>query len=108
MDVICEMMKLRPECVKEYISMHDTTWTGLIEAIKASGFIEEYIFLLGDIVIIIMKCKSFKESASRLAEKEVFKEWTKKVRAMLIEDEKLFHTKDHIIDLNPIWNLSDF
>ena len=45
MEVVCEMMKLKPENVKDYIEMHNNTWPELIKAIKESGFVEEYIYI---------------------------------------------------------------
>jgi L-rhamnose mutarotase len=108
MDVICEMMKLKPENVKDYIEMHNNTWPELIKAIKDSGFVEEYIYILDNLVIVIMKCEDFKKSCKILLDKEIFQKWTTKVRSMLMEDEPFFKTKDKIIDLEPVWNLADF
>ena len=108
MEVVCEMMKLKPENVKDYIEMHNNTWPELIKAIKDSGFIEEYIYILDNLVIVIMKCEDFKKSCETLLEKEIFQKWTTKVQSMLIEDEGFFKTRDKIIDLKPIWNLADF
>ncbi len=108
MEVVCEMMKLKPEHVKDYIELHAHTWPELIEAIRESGFIEEYIYMLDNIVMVIMKCESFKKSRNSLLEKAVFQRWTTRVQAMLMEDERFFHTKDKIVDLTPVWNLDDF
>ena len=108
MEVVCEMMKLKPENVKDYKEMHDNTWPELIEAIKESGFIEEYIYILDNLVIVIMKCEDFQKSSKTLIEKEIFQKWTTRVRSMLVEDEAFFKTKDKIIDLKPIWNLADY
>ena len=108
MEVICEMMKLKPENVGDYVEMHDNTWPELIRAIKESGFVEEYIYLLDNLVIVIMKCEDFEKSCKTLLDKEIFQKWTTKVRSMLIEDEAFFKTKDKVIDLEPIWNLADY
>jgi L-rhamnose mutarotase len=108
MDVICEMMKLKPENVKDYIQMHENTWPELVKAIKESGFIEEYIYILENLVVVIMKCDDFGKSRKNLQDKEIFQKWTTLVQNMLIEDEIFFKVKDRIIDLKPIWNLADF
>jgi L-rhamnose mutarotase len=107
MEVVCEMMRLKPEYVQDYIDMHENTWPDLIQAIKDSGFLEEYIYRLDNLVIVIMKCENFEKSREALVQKEVFQRWTAKVQSMLMEDESLFQSKQKIIDLYPIWNLSD-
>ena len=90
MDVICEMMKLKPENVKDYIQMHENTWPELVKAIKESGFIEEYIYTLDNLVVVIMKCEDFEKSRKNLQDKEIFQKWTTLVQNMLIEDENFF------------------
>ena len=108
MQVVCEMMRLRSECVQEYVDMHEHTWPELVQAIRASGFLEEYIYLRGSLVIVIMKCRDFKQSVQRLLASPVFQEWTARVRAMLVPDEALFGTREPLVDLYPIWNLADW
>jgi L-rhamnose mutarotase len=108
MQVVCEMMRLRPECVEEYVAMHRDTWPELVDAIRASGFREEYIYMRGTLVIVLMKCRDFRRSVERLLATAVFQKWTARVRAMLVPDEALFGTREPLLDLHPIWSLSDF
>lgn len=108
MEVVCEVMRLKSDCVEEYLAMHRETWPDLIAAIRESGFLEEYIYRMGDVIIVIMKCESFKGSVERLLTTEVYQRWTRKVRAMLVSDRQLFGTDDVLVDLLPIWNLGDF
>ena len=108
MQVVCEMMRLRPECVQEYVDMHENTWPELVEAIRQSGFLEEYIYLRDTLVIVVMKCRDFKQSVNRLLQSTVFQKWTARVRAMLVPDEALFGTSEPLVDLYPIWNLADW
>ena len=108
MQVVCEMMRLRPECVQEYLDMHENTWPELVQAIRGSGFLEEYIYIVGTLVIVIMKCEDFRQSCERLLAAQVFQKWTTRVRAMLVPDEALFGTADPLVDLHPVWKLSDF
>ena len=108
MDIICEMMKLKPERVKDYIELHNNTWPELIKALRQSGFIEEYIYILDNLVIVIMKCENFKDANAKVEKTEVFKNWDIKVRDMIISDEIFFHTKDVLLDLEPIWRLDNF
>ena len=106
MQVVCELMRLRPERVQDYREMHDNTWPELVAAIRGSGFLEEYIFMLGSLVIVIMKCADFDDSVRRLAATPVYQRWTTEVRDMLVEDRQLFATSEKIVDLEPIWDLS--
>ena len=106
MEVICELMRLRADRVKDYRDMHGNTWPELIAAIRDSGFLEEYIYMLDNLVIVIMKCEDFKDSVRRLRATEIFQRWTAEVRSMLIEDRELFGTDETIVDLSPIWDLS--
>ena len=108
MEVICEMMKLKPENVKDYIELHDNTWPDLVKALRESGFIEECIFILDNLVMVVMKCENFENSSAKLSSTEIFKKWTTKVRSMLINDEAFFHTKDVLVDLKPVWRLDSF
>jgi L-rhamnose mutarotase len=108
LEVICEMMKLKPENVKDYIELHDNTWPDLVKGLRESGFIEEYIYILDNLVLVIMKCENFEDSSAKLASMEIFKNWTSKVRSMLITDVEFFHTEDVLLDLKPIWRLDEF
>ena len=108
MDVICEIMRLKNEHVKDYIELHNNTWPDLVKAIKESGFIEEYIYIHDNLVIIIMKCENFENSRSKLSSMDIFKKWTARVRAMLIQDEDFLHTEDVLLNLKPIWRLDNF
>lgn len=108
MEVICELMKLKPERVREYLDMHDNTPTELIRAIKECGFSEEYIYILDNLVIVIMKCEDFEKSRKKLSATAEFQRWTTKVLGMLTEDPRFFKTNDRIVDLKPVWNLDDF
>jgi L-rhamnose mutarotase len=107
MQVVCELMRLRPECVQEYVDMHENTWPELVTAIRECGFLEEYIYLRGTLVIVVMKCQDFRQSVDRLLATAVFQRWTARVRAMLVPDETLFGTPEALVDLFPIWNLAD-
>lgn len=108
MEVVCEVMKLRENAVKEYLELHENTWPELITAIRESGFIEEHIFILKNLVMVVLKTEDYKRSAKLLAEKEIFKQWTSLVRDMLMEDSELFGTSEKVLPLKPIWKLSDF
>ena len=100
MQVVCELMRLMSERVRDYLDLHEHTWPELIRAIRESGFLEEYIYLHENLVIVVMKCEDFTVSVKKLAATPVFQRWTRLVRAMLVED--------RLIDLQPVWNLSDF
>lgn len=108
MQVVCEMMRLRPECVNEYVAMHENTWPEVVQAIRGSGFLEEYIYMVGTLVVVVMKCEDFRRSCERLLAAPVFQKWTALVRAMLVPDAALFGTADPLLDLHPVWTLSDF
>jgi L-rhamnose mutarotase len=108
MEVICEMMKLKPENVKDYIELHNNTWPELIIAIRESGIIEEYIYILDNLVMVVMKCENFKNSFSKLSSTEIFIKWETEVVAMIEKDKTFFHTKDNYLDLEPVWRLDKF
>lgn len=108
MQVICELIQLKPGKEKEYINLHNNTWPELIKEIRRVGFIEEYIFMFGQLIIIILKSKNVVESKNKLAKAGVYNRLTKIVQSMLIFDKELFQSNKTIIDLKPIWNLNDF
>ncbi|MDD5658917.1 MAG: L-rhamnose mutarotase [Actinomycetota bacterium] len=108
MEVICEIIKLKPENVRDYMELHDNTWPELIKALRGSGFLEEYIYIFDNLVMVFMKCQNFKDSISRLSSIEIYKKWTAKVRAMIMIDKDFFHTEDVLLDLKPVWRLDEF
>jgi len=108
MEVICEMMKLKPERVNDYIDLHNNTWPEIVTATREAGMVEEYVYILDNIVMVIMKCENFNETCLKLANVEIVKDWDDKVREMLISDETFFHTKDVLLDLEPVWRLDNF
>lgn len=108
MQVVCEIMRLREDSVADYREMHEKTWPELITAIRNSGFVEEYIFLTGNLVMVVLKTEDYEASSTRLAATEVFQRWTTLVREMLTEDRELFGSTDTVVRLDPIWRLSDF
>jgi L-rhamnose mutarotase len=108
MEVICEMMKLKPERVKDYIDLHNKTWPDLVVATREAGIVEEYIYILDNLVMVIMKCENFNLTNSILEGVKVFKDWDVKVRDMLMEDVSFFHTKEVLLDLEPVWRLDNF
>jgi len=107
-EIVCEVMKLRESAVKDYLNLHENTWPELIKATRECGFIEEYVFILKNIVMVFMKTENYKVSSDKLAGTEVFKRWTGLVRAMLVEDRELFGSREKVTPLKPVWNLSDF
>lgn len=108
MDVICELMRLKPEFIQEYLEMHNNPWPGLTDAIKNSGFSEEYIYIFGNLVIVVMKCEDFDSSKVKLSNYNIFQKWTKRVQSMLEEDRETFPINNRLVDLTPVWNLSDY
>ena len=98
MEVICEVMRLKPERVRDYVELHEHTWPELIRAIRDCGFLEEYIYLLDNQVMVVMKCEDFQASVRQLAATSIYQKWTTEVRGMLVENK--------LIDLSPIWDLS--
>ncbi len=108
MEVICELMKLKPENIKDYIEMHNNTWPELVKAIRKSGFLEEYIYILDNLVIVILKSSDFKKSSNNLSKTPIFKKWTTAVKSMLIKDKEFFNNEDLLTNLEPIWRLDNF
>lgn len=108
MDVICELMKLKPENVKDYIDLHNNTWPELVKELRKAGFEELYIYILDNLVMVIMKCEDFKSSMVKAENSVAFMKWDAIVREWLISDEQFFHTQDVLLDLEPIWRLDSF
>jgi len=108
MEVICEVMELKQENRKDYINLHNNTWPELVKALRDSGFLEEYIFILKNIVILFMKCENFEKSKSKLAQTDIYKKWTSLVRKMLLKHPAFFESDDLLLDLEPVWRLDCF
>ena len=108
MEVICEMMKLKADRVKDYVELHASTWPDLVKVTRQSGMLELYVYLLDNLVVVVMKCESFETTNSKLASNEVFQRWDQQIKAMLLIDEPFFHTSEVLLDLTPIWRLDNF
>ena len=103
-----ELMELRPECVAEYRRMHAEPPPGLVQAHRDSGFQQILIFIRGTLVIVVFSCDDFAVAKQRLAEQEVFKKWTAKVRSMLVEDPVFFGSPGLVHGLTPDWTMDDY
>ncbi|GAG73037.1 unnamed protein product [marine sediment metagenome] len=58
MGIICEILRLRKNCIKDYINMHANSWPDLIRETKASGIQQQFCFLNGNAVIVITQAKN--------------------------------------------------
>lgn len=108
MNVICEVIKLNPDRVKDYIDLHNKTWPELIKIIRNAGIVEEYIYILDNLVMVLMKCEDFYKTSTELLENKIFQEWDEKVRDMMILEEPFNPLKEAILDLEPVWRLDYF
>ncbi|MBN1299321.1 MAG: L-rhamnose mutarotase [Actinobacteria bacterium] len=108
MDIICELMRLKRENVKDYIDFHNNTWPELIKILRDAGFIEEYIYILDTLVIVIMKCENFRIALAKAEKSEVFMKWRAIVKKWIVSDELFFHTKEIFLNLQPVWRLDSF
>ena len=108
MQVVCEMMRLRPECVQEYVALHGHTWPELVRRHPGER-LPRGVHLParhpGDRDHEMPGLPAVRAASWPAA---VFQKWTTRVRAMLVSDEALFGTRDPLVDLYPIWNLADF
>ena len=108
MEVLCEMMKLKPERVKDYVDLHNHTWPELVVEMRACGILEEYVYILDNLVVVIMKAESFSVTNARLAKCDVFTRWDVEVRPMMLIEPSFTHTADGLVDLHPTWRLDNF
>jgi len=76
MDVVCEMMKLKPEYVKDYIELHNNIWPDLVTVLRELGFID--IYILDNLVMVIFKCENFEESNAKAKKMKISRNGTLK------------------------------
>ena len=69
------IIKVKPECREEYIAIHKNPWREMLEAIKASGFVNEVIWYFEDQSIIYLECEDHDECNAKLRLTDVCKKW---------------------------------
>ena len=107
MEIICEIMRIKNEDIGKYADMHLNVSREFIEEITKAGFLELYVFMDGDVVVVISKAKSLKETYENLGKTEIFKNWTSKVTKMLKIDNNLNLSENNVINAKCIFNLTE-
>lgn len=107
MEIICEIMRLKENKIKEYTEMHLNALPELVVETKKAGFIEQYAFIDGNVVVVISKAESIQDSAKKLSSTDVFKKWTGAVRKMLILDNTVNLSKVDVIMAKCIFDLNE-
>lgn len=69
------IIKVRPECRDEYISIHKNPWPEMLAAIRDAGFVNEAIWYFEDQSIIYLECPDHDECNAKLRATEVCKKW---------------------------------
>lgn len=86
MEIKCEVMRLKKSKIKDYINMHLNPWPEIMEEIKNSEIIEEYVFIIKNIVIVIIKANDVINALKILRKKKECKKWSKIVKDMISLD----------------------
>ncbi|MDQ2839793.1 MAG: L-rhamnose mutarotase [Acidobacteriota bacterium] len=67
MERICFILKLRPECIEEYVERHINVWPEMQAALQETGWGNYTIFLAsGGLLIGYMETKDFDEARRRM------------------------------------------
>lgn len=108
MEVVCEIMRLKENKIKDYTEMHLNPPPELIIETKKAGFIEQYTFIDGNIVVVVHKAENVSDSADKLGKTDVFKKWTTTVRKMLTLDNTVVNlSKVDVITAKCIFDLNE-
>ena len=106
MEIVCEILRLKEDKVKEYTEMHLNPGPELIIETKKAGFVEQYAFIDGNVVVVISKAENIQDAAKKLSSTDVFKKWTGAVRKMLILDNMVNLSKIDVITAKCIFDLN--
>jgi len=71
----CVIIEVKAEHIEEYIQIHKEPWREMLEAIRASGIIDEIIYFHKNQSIIFIECDDFEYSNTKLRATEVCKKW---------------------------------
>lgn len=107
MEVICEIMRLKKDRVKDYINTHLNPWPELIIEIRKAGIAEQYCFIDGNVVVVITNAGNIHEASKKLSSTEIYKKWTNIVRSMLILKNDINLSKVDVIRARCIFNLTE-
>ena len=69
------VIKVKPECRKEYIHIHKNPWPDMLVALRDAGFTNELIWYFEDQSIIYLECEDHDEADARVRATEVCKRW---------------------------------
>lgn len=72
------VIKIKPECAKEYVDIHLNPWREMLEAIRDAGYTKEVLFWYENQTIIYLECPddtNHEECDARLRATDVCKKW---------------------------------
>jgi L-rhamnose mutarotase len=95
------IIKVRPECRDEYISIHKNPWREMLEAISNAGFTNELIWYFEDKSIIYFECEGdYNEANAKLRETDICKKWDTEMLPRFAADpvmpEKIFDLRQQL------------
>lgn len=83
MEHVMYVQRVKEEKKDQYIKDHKECWPELLKAIKASEIERNIIWLYENDILIYAVSKNFDESMRILSEKQIFKDWSKKMELLL-------------------------
>ena len=106
METRCEVMRLKVDKIKEYIDIHLNPWPELLEEIESSKIVEEYVFIVKNIVIVFIRTNDVENAIKNLQKKEICKKWSIIVRKMLTINNNIKLPKIDVINARCIFEYS--
>ncbi|HDY65047.1 MAG TPA: L-rhamnose mutarotase [Phycisphaerae bacterium] len=80
MERVCFLLRLKKECVDDYLKAHDPVWPEMLEAIHDAGIRNYSLFIQKDGMIVgYMEAENARESMARVGETDVSRRWEKSV-----------------------------
>ena len=103
--IYCFINVLKEECIDDYIEIDKNAWPEIMKAQKDIGVEEAYIWIYGNMAIIVYKCDDINRIYSELGKLEVLKNWNKAVAPFIDKSPSLsfsgsMDTLEKVFDLN--------
>lgn len=92
MEQICLILEIKENRINEYISIHKDAKENLLVALKDSGFVNEYIFMLNNYSIIFMESEDVDRAFKIYGATNAAKDWAEKITPLLKKEVEV--TKD--------------
>jgi L-rhamnose mutarotase len=99
MHKVAFVMKIKEECMDEYVNMHENIWPEMKEVLKAAGRSNYSIWHICNMVFGYYEVENYDMGRKIIMESDVFAKWNKEISTMLDRDDGLLNGNIHNMNM---------